>query len=134
DLRRGELEATLAADLNASDWARIAPELTVVDAFKGRITSAFAFRNGKASVDRFSASLEGTKTPAALRLVLTRPIDPAALPRVPVATLSLEHWPLQWLNPWLVSSRVVIDPAEVGGAWNVTFGPDRILQLASGRA
>ncbi len=125
DLREGDLDLALAGNLDARDWARLAPELAVVDAFQGRLTAALSRRAGKLSLTRADATLIGEKSSATLRVALSAPVDPTALPRSPVATVRLERLPLAWANPWLAASGLVLDPADLSAAWNLILPADR---------
>lgn len=83
NLRNGDLDATLAGDLDAQNWAALMPQLAVVDAFKGRLDATVTRHAGKLSIDTATATLRGATTPAALTLALTAPLDPLNLPTPP---------------------------------------------------
>lgn len=83
NLRNGDLDATLAGDLDAQNWAALFPQLSVVDAFKGRLDVTVTRRAGKISIASATASLRGTTTPAALTFALAAPLDPLHLPTPP---------------------------------------------------
>lgn len=133
DLKRSDLVATLAGDLDARDWSRLAPQLAAIDAFKGRLAAVVTRRAGAFAVQQFSALLQGEKTPAAVRIALTQPVDPLALPATAFATLAVEQCPLTWANPWLAPAQVALEPAAFGGAWNIGVIAGRGLQLVPAR-
>ncbi len=129
DLRTGDLDVNLAGNLDAHDWAALLPQLAVVDAFKGRLTAALTRRAGTLSVNRFEATLQGATSPAIFKFELTDPLDPLHPPQRPLARLTLEHWPLHWVNPWLAPARVQLGPAEFSGQWTLAPTPALGLRL-----
>lgn len=130
DLKRGDVDLVLAGTLSARDWAKLAPELAVVDAFKGKLAAAATRRGGKITVSQLDATLAGESSPTSVRVSLTQPVDPRALPDTPLASLTIERVPLGWANPWFFHSGLVLDPSDMNGAWSIRVSRDRTtLQL-----
>ncbi len=127
DLRSGDLDVSFTGDLDARDAAKFLPELAVVDALKAHLTSVLASRAGQFSLEKFHAALHGETSPLALTCELTKPFALKNLSTSfvagPLATVTLEHAPLAWANPWLAPAGLQLSPAEFSGAWILSRSP-----------
>ena len=121
NLRNGDLDAALSGDFDGRDWEKILPQLAVLDAFKGRLTAALTRRGDALKISELTATLRGERTPASASLTLAQPFDPRLPPAAPVVQLALEHWPVEWANPFLADSGVQLAPAEFNAAWTVSY-------------
>lgn len=119
NLRNGDLDAALSGDFDGRDWEKILPQLAAVDALKGRLTAALTRRGDALKINELTATLRGENTDAIARVALMQPIDPRHAPTTPFAQLTLEHWPIEWANPFLTDTGVQLAPAEFNGAWSL---------------
>ena len=128
DLGSGEGTVELAGKLDAREFGRLAPELSVLESFTGHFQGQLVKRGAELRVESGGFELRNGDA-AAVRLKLSAPVDVLKLPEAPIATLSLEHLPLAWANPWLASSGAELTAAHLGGEWSVAVSADKTIQL-----
>lgn len=125
DLARNDLDISLSGNLSASNFSALAAELSDIPLVKGTLAAALTRRGGKLSLTRVDADLHAENSPARIRIALTQPVDPAALPATPLATVALERIPLAWANPWLFPHGLALEPAELAAGWQLQLSPGR---------
>lgn len=119
DLKKGDFDATLAADVDAGEWGRVRPEMAAMDDFRGHIAAAIGRHAGVLRLSAFHAELHGEKSPATLRADLLRPLGLPVPLNAPLVKLAAEHLPSTWANPWLAPAGLHLTPSEFGGEWNL---------------
>ena len=77
-------------------------------------------------VTRATAGVNVGTTGARAALALAGPWTVGAPLPTPLATLRLEHLPIGWVNPWLATTGLHFEPAELSAAWKVQLSGETV--------
>jgi len=121
-----DFDADLESAFDLRDWQTLFPQLVAVDALKGHLSTQIRRQAGQIAVPRFTATVQGERSPARASLVLTGPVDLGALPEGPIARIALDRWPAKWAHP-------VFGSAELGGTWAVALDRTNVVHLTPER-
>lgn len=106
NLATSDMDTVIESTFAVSEWQALLPQLAVVDALRGHLSTHVQRKAGKLTVSRFNATLHGEQTPAEASLALAAPIDPLAPPESPIARFTLAHWPARWAHPLMGSAEL----------------------------
>ena len=122
-LATGDTDAEVAGTFVAREWRRYMPELSAVDAFRGRFAATLERRAGALALKTASLRAEGAASPALVTVDLLGPLPLPAWPDRALAKVKAERIPVEWAGPFLEGTDVVVGGAAFDGEWMLHLPP-----------